>query len=304
MTVAHDSKDILLVGATGRLGGLIARALLDKPGVTLRCAVRPGSRDKAAPLAQAGARVVEVDLGDPASLERASEGAFAVVSALQGGPDVIIDGQLRLLRAARTAGAARFVPSDYSFNFFGLGEGENVNSDWRRAFARAAEAERGDVSVVHVLNGCFLDRGVLFGFLGAFDLAAGKAFYWGDGDAPMDFTTYADTALYTAEAATATDAPERFEVAGDTLDFHGLVRAFAEGSGRSLSVERRGSLADLDQEIDNRRRAHPDQIFAWLPLMYWRGMLSGKGKLGPLVNDRFPGIRPTTVKEYVQAQGL
>jgi hypothetical protein len=217
---------------------------------------------------------------------------------------VIIDGQLRLLRAARATGAARFVPSDYSLNLFGLAEGENVNSDWRRAFARAAEEERGDVSVVHVLNGCFLDRGVLFGFLGAFDLPAGKAFLWGDGGAPMDFTTYADTARYTAEAATAGDVPAIFNVAGDTLDFHGLLRAFAAGSGRALEVERRGSLADLDREIEDRRHAHPDRVFAWLPLMYWRAMLNGKGKLQPLLNDRFPGIRPTTVEEYVRAEGL
>lgn len=30
----------------------------------------------------------------------------------------------------------------------------------------------------------------------------------------------------------------------------------------------------------------------YLPLMYWRGMLSGKGKLGPLVNTRYPTSSP------------
>ena len=68
-------------------------------------------------------------------------GAFAVVSTLQGGPDVIVDAQLALLRAARAAGARRFIPSDYSYNVFTLPEGINVNSDWRRALAVAAQRE-------------------------------------------------------------------------------------------------------------------------------------------------------------------
>lgn len=293
---------VLLVGATGHLGGIVARALLSKPDVHLRCLVRPGGSARADALTAAGASIVEADLGDPEALDRACAGAFAVVSTLQGGPPVIVDGQLQLLAAARRAGVRRFLPSDYSFDFFGLAEGENINSDWRRRFAVLAEEARGEVEVVHVLNGCFLDRGVLFGFLGAFDLAAGEAYLWGEGDAQMDFTTYADTARYIAEAATMSEAPPaRFCVAGDTLDFHGLVRAYEAGSGRVLTVVRRGSLADLDAEIEKRRAERPGDLGAWLPMMYWRGMLNGKGALGERIQGRFPAITPTTVEAYVRA---
>ncbi|HEU4404512.1 MAG TPA: NmrA family NAD(P)-binding protein [Polyangiaceae bacterium] len=299
-------KAIVLAGATGKLGSMVARALLDRPDVELRCVVRPGSLGKAAGLAAAGARLFEagLDAGDR-GLAAACEGAFGLVSALQGGPDVIVGGQLALLAAARAAGVRRFLPSDYSFDFFGLGEGENVNSDWRRAFAREAAGARGEVRVVHVLNGCFLDREVLFGFLGMVDLAGGRASLWGEGREPMGFTTYGDTARFAAAAACADEAPpERLHVAGDVLDFAGLVAAYERGSGKRLRVERRGSLADLDAEIARRREAEPHNLFAWLPLMYQRGMLNGKGKPGPLENGRFPEIRPTTVAEYVRAEGL
>jgi hypothetical protein len=47
----------------------------------------------------------------------------------------------------------------------------------------------------------FLDRRVLFGFLGAINLQKREAYVWGDGDAEMQFTTYEDTAAYTAAAA-------------------------------------------------------------------------------------------------------
>lgn len=285
-------KTILLVGATGDLGGLIARALLAK-GLKLRLLVRPGSRAKLAADVATASEIFENEAG-------AFDGVYTVVSAVQGGPETIVDTQLKFLQAAREAGVRRFIPSDFCFNFFNLAEGENINSDWRREFARRAEEERGAVEVVHVLNGTFLDMRVLFGFLGAFDLEKGEAYLWGDGNEKMEFTTYADTAAYTAEAAMA-DGPlsREFNVAGDSLTFHELVDETAAGLGRPITVKKLGTLKKLDAEIDRRLQAEPDNMLSWLPLMYWRGVLNGKGKLGPVMNAQYPAIHPTGVREYV-----
>ncbi|MCA9711564.1 MAG: MOSC domain-containing protein [Myxococcales bacterium] len=242
---------ILVVGATGTLGRLITRELQAQPGVRVRALVRPGSEAKAADALGPEVELVTGALSsEHAALVQACRGAFAVVSAVQGGPEVIVDGQLALLRAAAEAGVRRFIPSDFSFDIFGLAPGRNINTDWRRTFAERAAEAGGEVQVVHVLNGCFLDVGVLFGFLGAFDLAEGTMALWGGGRTPMDFTTYADTARYTALAATRPDVPERFEVAGDTLDAWGLKAALEAETGRSLQVVEHGSLADLDARIE------------------------------------------------------
>ncbi len=121
----------------------------------------------------------------------------------------------------------------------------------------------------------------------------------------MDFTTYEDTARFTAEAATDLNPlPREFNVAGDTLNFHQLIKAYEGASGNALAVVRMGSLADLDAEIASQQRADPQNIFAYLPLMYWRAMLNGKAKLGQLVNSRYPHIRPLTVREYVRREAL
>ncbi|MGB3634722.1 MAG: NmrA family NAD(P)-binding protein [Rubrobacteraceae bacterium] len=292
----EPEKTVLLIGATGVLGGLIAQALLNKvdEGINLRLLVRPGSRNKLAAEAAEKSEVVENE-------EDAFDGVHTVVSAVQGGPDVIVDTQLEWLRAARAAGARRFIPSDYSMDLFGLDEGENVNSDWRRDFARRAEEERGPVEVVHVLNGCFLDKDVLYGFLGAFDLEKDEAYLWGEGEDKMDFTTYADTAAYVVEAASdGRPLPEKFSVAGGSLTFHELVDETAAGLGRPITVKKLGTLADLDAEIDRRIQTDPDNMYFWLPLMYWRGMLNGKGKLGSLMNAQYPTVHPTGVRGYVE----
>jgi NmrA-like family len=298
-------------GRTGRrhraLGTLIADALLGKPRVQLRLLVRPGGRQKTAELEKRGAQVVEGGIGPDAGNALASlcQGATTVISAVQGGPDILIDGQAQLLRAARDAGVSRFIPSDFSLDLFKVKAGQIDTSDWRRQFATVADAERGDVEVVHMLNGGFLDRGVLFGFIRVIDVEKQVAYVWGDGKQPMDWTTYADTARYTAEVAIdERPVPRAFKVAGDVLDFHGIVNAYETGSGKKLRVERLGSLGDLDARIDELKSASPANFLAYLPLMYYRSILNGEGKLDELMNDRYPSIRPTTVREYVAREGL
>lgn len=302
-----QKQTIALVGGTGRLGALIANAVLDKPDARLRVLVRPGSREKAADLEKRGAQLVEgsLDEGDARGLAALCENASTVISAVQGGPEVIIDGQRRLLRAAREAGVRRFVPSDYSLDLFKVKPGHIPTSELRRQFASIADAERGAVEVVHVLNGGFLDRGVLFGFIRIIDVEKQTAYVWGDGKQPMDWTTYEDTARYTAEVALdERPVPRVFSVAGDVVDFDGLVRAYEEASGKTLRIERLGSLDDLDARIDSLQKSQPQNFYAWLPLMYLRSMFDGEGKLAVLMNDRYPSIRPTTVREYVAKEGL
>ena len=131
-----------------------------------------------------------------------------------------------------------------------------------------------------------------------FDVEKQTAFDWGDGKQPMHWTTYADTARYTAKvAADERPVPRIFSVAGDVLDFE--VRAYGSGSGKTLRVERLGSLEDLDARIDKLKKADPANLRAYLPLMYYRSLLNVEGKLDQLMNDRYPSIRPTTVREYV-----
>ncbi len=300
-------KTVALVGGTGHLGSLIGNAVLDKPDIQLRLLVRPGSRNKAADLEKRGALVVEGALGADAGAALASlcQGASTLISALQGGPEIIVDGQTQLLRAAREAGVKRFIPSDYSLDLFKVKPGHIPTSDMRRQFASVADAERGNVEVVHVLNGGFLDRGVLFGFIHVIDLEKQTAYVWGDGKRQMDWTTYADTARYAAEVAVdERPVPRVFSVAGDVLDFEGIVRAYGSGSGKKLRVERLGSLEDLDARIEQLQKAGPANFRTYLPLMYYRSILNGEGKLDKLMNDHYRSIRPTSMREYVIQEGL
>src|SRR5579875_1397244 len=100
-----DDQLVFLVGATGVLGGEIADALLER-GARVRALVRPGSAGErtqrllATAQQAAGLEIVRGDIRDPVdALARSLEGAEVVVSAVQGGPDVVTDGQINLIRA-------------------------------------------------------------------------------------------------------------------------------------------------------------------------------------------------------------
>jgi uncharacterized protein YbjT (DUF2867 family) len=73
-----EDRTIVVVGATGAQGGGLARAILADPGdgFSVRAITREPDSDKAKELAELGAEVVTADIDDPASLERAFEGAY------------------------------------------------------------------------------------------------------------------------------------------------------------------------------------------------------------------------------------
>lgn len=72
-----DKKVIAVVGATGAQGGGLCRAILkdDGGGYTVRALTRNAGSDKAKELERLGADVVEVDIDDAQSLEKAFRGA-------------------------------------------------------------------------------------------------------------------------------------------------------------------------------------------------------------------------------------
>src|SRR5207249_777416 len=105
---------ILVVGATGNLGGAVTRMLLaqSKP---VRILAR--SQSNYQPLVEAGAQVVLGDLKQRGSLDAACEGVDTVIttanSAARGGEDnpqtVDLQGNRHLIDEARAAGVKQFI---------------------------------------------------------------------------------------------------------------------------------------------------------------------------------------------------
>lgn len=299
----NANKLVVVAGATGKLGRLLIQALLSHPTVRVRALVRDPKKPEAQSLASDKVELHAFDAltADEAARTAAVAGSFAVVSTLQGGPEIIVEAQLALLRAAKAAGARRFIPSDFSYNLFGLAEGVNLNSDWRRKLAELAHAEiDGSFEVVHVLMGIFASREVL-GFMGLLDAAGEQLSYWGDGQTPIDWTTWEDTARFTAAAALdERPVPERLFVSGDRMDVLSFAQVWERTHGKPLKLKRLGSVRELEQETARRFATEASNMFAWLPLMYARGVFGGTALLGESDNPRYPDIQAETVEQAMR----
>lgn len=108
----HD-KTILVTGATGQQGGASARHLQAR-GWSVRALTRDPQKPAARALAEAGVEVVQGDLTDRASLDRALQGAYGVHSVqsyMPRDPGGEIHQGKTLADAAKAAGIAHFVYS-------------------------------------------------------------------------------------------------------------------------------------------------------------------------------------------------
>lgn len=108
----HIGNDLILVtGATGQQGGATARELL-AAGHKVRAMTRNPASDAARALAALGAEVIQGDLNDQASLERALAGAwgvFAVQNTWEAGVEQEEVQGKRIAEAAKKAGVQHFV---------------------------------------------------------------------------------------------------------------------------------------------------------------------------------------------------
>jgi uncharacterized protein YbjT (DUF2867 family) len=110
-----DKKTIAVIGATGAQGGGLVRAIVDDPDGTFqaRGITRNTGSDRARALADLGVEMVEADLDDQASLERAfagCHGAFCVTNFWEHfSPEKEMAQAKKLANAAKAAGVHHVV---------------------------------------------------------------------------------------------------------------------------------------------------------------------------------------------------
>ncbi len=291
---------IVLAGATGHLGTRIARALRDRDARVRALVRKDGPADAAARLRKSGATVAAVDYDDVDGLAQACKGAICVVSALSGLRDVVLDAQTLLLGAAIKAGVPRFIPSDYAIDFPKMPLGYNRNLDLRREFHE--RLDRAPIAATSILNGMFMD--MLTGQAPVVLFRIRRVLVWGNPDQLMDFTTIDDTAEFTAAAALDPATPRFLRIAGDVASARGLCDIASAATGERFRLLRPGSLSRFEKVIKVTRLLAPggDDVYPpWQGMQYMHNMLDGRVKLDPLDNDRYPGMRWTTVRDVLAA---
>lgn len=237
---------ILVVGATGTVGGRIVRGLLEQ-GKDVRILVRdPSPSTELAPmglatdaetLVAAGAQLVNGDLTDRASLDAACAGVDTLIttatSAKRDGDLEAVDlqGTLSLIDAAKKAGVTHFIYT----SAYGSAVGHQMPMLHVKATCEQALMESG-------LTWTILQPAIIYEVLGnmviGIPLQAGEPVTLvGDGSHRHAYISEADLAAF---AIAAVDNPAAhdacLEIGGPSYSWCELVEAAGQAVGRELPV--------------------------------------------------------------------
>ena len=291
-------KPILVVGSTGLTGSHICE-ILKREGKSIRALVRKDSDEsKKQALRDLGAELIEGDLKDRSSLDKACEGVGAVISTASSTlsrrdgdtiQSVDSDGQCALIDAAKTSGVEKFV-------FVSFRENKEIDFPLSKAKRAVENKLKGSGMNYAILQASWFMEVWLSPALG-FDFASGNVRVYGDGANKVSWVSYKDV----AEASVA--ALEKPIANNAVLDIGGpealspaeAVKKFEAKSGKTFSVEN-VSVADLRSQKDGA----PDPLqasFSGLMLCYAAGdaMPDARDTASSL------GINLTSVDDYVAA---
>ena len=230
----------LIVGATGFVGGQIARGLSER-GTSVRALVRGGAlHPKSGELRDTGVDVVDGDVTQPDSLESACRGIDVVVSTVTSMPAglddglrrVDHDGALALIDAAERAGVRKFVYVSYSGNIVEpcpLATAKRGCEDRLRASAMRAV----------ILRPSYFAEIWLSPALG-FDARNGTARIFGSGETKVSYISARDVAAFGIAVATREQAAKTtvLELGGpEALSLREVIATFEQAVGRKFSIE-------------------------------------------------------------------
>jgi hypothetical protein len=89
-------------------------------------------------------------------------------------------------------------------------------------------------------------------------------------------------------------------VRGDRVSHKDIAKLVGEAYQTEITLQKNGSLEDLKNLVDGMRKREPDNMQAWMFLLYFQWVMSGKGDLTSVDNARYPMVKPTTLADYMK----
>ncbi|TGJ83637.1 hypothetical protein E0Z10_g5123 [Xylaria hypoxylon] len=299
---------VLVAGATGNIGQKIIGSLLRR-GHRVRALARSPEKLSAATTARLEKFVKSSAYYDVPALEAACAGVDAVICAYNGSPELKVEGQLLLLRAAERGGVRVYVSASWNSDWRNQSLGDHENYDPYHCFRRLAELSSA-VRPHFIISGILAE--VLFSAPervsfspknhGVWDPEAKRVEIWGDADRKWQWTSEADAAEFAVAIAEREDAVNGgfWTVCSGYDSLEDIARIYGRVRGTPVEVERVGSVDELrEKALAGRARSHPTTMWDYIGYFYVLFSVDGTWTPCPFDNDKL-GVKGTPLEEYLK----
>lgn len=301
---------VLIAGATGNIGLKLVDSLLRR-GHSVRALARNPQRIPASTLAQLESVVQSTSYYDIAALDRACAGGVdAVVCAYSGIPELQLEGQLLLLRAAERNGIRRFLAASWNYDWTALQLGQSESYDPYISFRRHVEMSSSSVKPLYVLCGVLAE--VFFSVPGHGDFSPGNhgvwdpetksMEVWGSGEEKWQWTTEGDAAEFAAEIVTRDGAEDggMWRVCSGSHSLTEIADTYQRVRGKSVERRTMGSVEELRKQAHAARaRGSPSNFWDYIGYIYQLYTLDGTWTLKTLDNDKL-SVVTTSLEDFIR----
>ncbi|KAF4631212.1 hypothetical protein G7Y89_g6920 [Cudoniella acicularis] len=286
---------VAIAGITGTLAKLITKHLLSKPNVNIKGFCRNPSKLPTSLRTNPRLTIFEGTFNDTNLLRETVRSADVTICCYMGPDSLMIDGQKLLIDACIAEQVPRYIASDYCMDFRKLAFGDHPIKDAMKHVHAYLEEKKDVIKAVHILNACFLERP----WVGVWDAEKGVLSYWGTGDEKWEFTSYDNSAEFTAEVAMDGNANGFLSFRGDHISMKEVAVVFKSVYKEEPKLQCLGSLEELYKTMHATRDRNPKDFYAWLGMWYTYYSINGQTTLPlPLDNSRFPDVKVVTVKDF------
>ena len=309
---------VLVTGATGNIGREVVQSALRR-GHRVRAMGRSSLKIPEQLHSQLEDFVESEGMNDTAALDAACKGVDAVICAYGPGPELALDGQLALLRAAERAGVTRYHAASWNLDWSHMPLGVQESYDPYISFARQAKLTS-SIKPLYVF--CGVLAMTLFGVPGAGALE-GDSSMWirkqngeramnvvGDGKTRTQYGLESDVADFSV-ALTTSDVAEKggyYCFCSDEFTMVELKETYENVKGAKceinhvMDVETCKSLikkmraeAEANGDLNIRREEIVGLVYAQL-------FDEGTWNPEPVDSERFPDVKRTSIKELMQTK--
>lgn len=302
---------VLVAGATGNIGQKVITSLL-KRGHQVRGLGRTPSKLPSDLNAKLESFVESATYYDIPALEKACKGVDAVICSYLGIPELLLDAQLLLFRAAERAGVKKFVAAGWSHDWRGMPLGQQDSYDNNIAFTNHAEISS-TLKPINVFTGILGE--VLFSAEGRVDFTPKSngswdsknrvVEIWGDASKKWRWTSEHDAAEFTAAIVslppTSPLSEKQFwNVASGEDSLEDIAAIYGDVRGGKMQVIHRGSVEAL-REIAYAAREKSARNRWWEYIMYFYILhaVDGTWDVANLDNEA-TGVKGTSMKEFLE----